>query len=100
MTSQFIYSMPCLSKYRFNHKGECISIATKQQYQLHSDPKRVKEPHYKLKEDGKKHSSIVKLREVQKYIAHLKQVQEFNPLVFHHFIIYRPTIRYKWKAAC
>lgn len=95
--SEYIYDMPCLSRYKFNHLGECMNIKTGGLPATRSRPNSPA-PHYQLVDDMGKNANV-SVREVIQYIKHLKQVQEFNPMVFHHFIIYRPVLRVmsNWK---
>lgn len=89
MNDNFIYEMPGLSKYRFNHKGECIHL--KKGTPIQVEYRDTGSGSIRLRTDAGEESRI-QLKEVKAYINHLKQLQEFNPLVFHHYVTYRPFI--------
>lgn len=89
--TDFIYQMPCLSKYRFNSKGECLTLRTKTI--LSPTIRGNKTPFYRVYDDRNK-EQYLKTTEVMKYICHLKQLEQFNPMVYHHFICYRPIIKH------
>jgi hypothetical protein len=91
MLDNFIYEMPGMARYRFNHKGECLNIRTRSKLNL--TIRKGKRPFYRAYDDQEKEQYLT-LAEVQQYIKHLKEVQEFNPLAYHYYVVYRPLIKH------
>lgn len=86
----FIYEMPGLSRYRFSGKLECKNVETGRI--IGAIGRKGRGRYFPLyMNDGIKTS--IQYKEVEAYINHLKSVEQFNPLVFHHFIYYRPVLK-------
>jgi hypothetical protein len=44
-----------------------------------------------MADDGK--MTQIRCKEIETYIKHLKALDEYDPMVFHHAVIYRPLIK-------
>lgn len=80
MKDGFIYEMPCLGKYRFNYKGECIRVYPYHEMTLYTgqfDANRIwkPKPHYYLLLDNNQYERVT-LEEIQQYIRHCEYVME------------------------
>ena len=87
--------MPLLTKYRFSDKGDCIHHRKDTPVKVEYSPTGLRS--YHIRDDNGEYVRI-QLKEIIQYVKHLKQVQEYNPLNHHHFVIYRPIMRRNKKA--
>lgn len=87
----FIYEMPGLSRYRFNHKGQVLSLRNNRILQRQKYT-RSNNYCYQLMHDRDAYTSIM-CREIEAYINNLRAIEQFNSLSFHHYVYYRPVLK-------
>lgn len=90
-----IYEMPCLTKYRFSDKGDCIHHRKGTPIKVEYSP--TGSGSYHIRDDDGLYVRI-QLKEIIAYVKHLKQVEQYNPLNYHHYVVYRPILRRNKKA--
>lgn len=84
------YQMPLLSKYKFNANGECINAVTNGRPRLVDRGTRTSVYHLEC-DDGTR--GAISIKEIMQYIKHIRAMQQFNPLNYSHFVVYRPVIK-------